>query len=138
MQGMAKEIDWEKLKYGASLGLTLDQLAAYCCGVSVKTFFRYRQEDDRIDRVIAEGLSEGIIEMSEIVFRRARAGEVKPALEYLKSKAGWASKAPETLQVQPQLNIYMSPPQIENSGNILEAEDSEDVKSLPSLNITLT
>ncbi len=105
-----KQADFERLRYGASLGLNLGQLAGFL-GMSRKTFDRRRKEN----------------------------GEIAAAKLFLQSKAGWSSKTQlEIKDDSPKLNIYLQTQIGSDSLKTIEAgviDESSENKT--GLNITL-
>lgn len=120
------EVDLAEVYRLSALGLNKGQIAD-SLQMSRATFDRRREENDEINQALASGRASGIEEMAELLFRRARAGELKAVLAYLQSKGHWSTK--QTLEVvdkSPQLRIIMTPQALENnSGKVFKVLNGE-------------
>ena len=71
--------------------LTCDQIAGYL-GISKKTFYNLRNEDERVANAYNKGRATAITLVAKCLMDKIILGDIQATIFYLKTQAGWSEK----------------------------------------------
>ena len=93
----------------ASRGLTVAQIAS-CLGISETTLYKKQNEYAEFMDAIKRGRAEGINQVSNALFEKAKQGNVTAMIYYLKTRdrENWGENQPEPLKEIPPMKIILN------------------------------
>ena len=102
-------IDCNKAQEMASRGLTVAQIAS-CLGISETTLYKKQSEYAEFMDAIKKGRAEGINQVSNALFEKAKQGNVTAMIYYLKTRdrENWGENQPEPLKEIPPMKVVLS------------------------------
>lgn len=85
------DIDLEEVERLASLGLTMEQIAA-SLGISRTTLQTRKRESEQFAQAIEKGQAKGISEVANALWCNATGGNVTAQIFFLKARAKWKDR----------------------------------------------
>lgn len=95
-QARFNDIDWSKLEFLASRGLSLQEIAD-CLGISDKSMYNYRKKHAEITEAIRIGRSKGTSVIKNSLYEKAKDGDVPAIKFYLVNVSNWMERAAHEL-----------------------------------------
>lgn len=91
MAASKKPIDLKEVERLASLGLSMEQIAA-SMGLGTRTLERRKAELAEVAEAIKRGQAQGIGTIANCLFENAKGGNVTAQIFFLKARAQWKDK----------------------------------------------